>query len=41
MIACSNAEAGHASNEHAMPTQIIDIFATEKQVMLEREFQLS
>ncbi len=39
MVASSNTEAGHASNEHAVPTQLIGILAKEKQVLkfLQRE----
>ncbi len=32
-VASSNAEAGHASNKHAIPTQLIGILAIEKQIL--------
>ncbi len=39
IVASSNAEVGHGSNEHAMPMQLISILAIEKQVLklLEQE----
>ncbi len=39
MVASSNAEAGHASNEHAVPTKLVGILTIEKQILklLERE----
>ncbi len=33
MVASSNAEAGHASNEHAVSTQLMGVVAIEKQVL--------
>lgn len=33
MIASFNAEAGCASNEHAMPAQLIGVIAIEKQAL--------
>lgn len=39
MVASSNAEAGYASNEHVVPTQLMGILANKKQVLklLERQ----
>ena len=39
MVSSSNAEAGHASNEHAVPTQLMGVVDIEKQILklLERE----
>ncbi len=39
MVASSNAEAGHASNEHAVSTQLMSVAAIEEQVLklLERD----
>ncbi len=33
IVASSNAEAGHASNEHAVPTQLIGMIAIENQIL--------
>lgn len=33
MVASSNAEAGHASNEHAVPTKLVGILDIEQQVL--------
>ncbi len=33
MVASSNAEAGHASNEYAVPTQLLGILTIEKQIL--------
>ncbi len=33
IVASSNAEAGHANNEHAVPIQLIGILAIDKQIL--------